>query len=377
MKVLFATGAPRTGTTLVDKMLSMHPRIEVLSQPLPLLYVEMKARFLRDHHPGKADEPYPLNDMFRSNHYAIDDFTAYLQTTLIDERFSARILRAMVGYNGQYTKPADWMSFQRDYHAGTLVDYLTGYCRRFGAGPETEVIGAKESFCEEFIPYFIDRGACVVQMIRDPRDSIASLLYKGGAPHAGMSRPLLFYVRQWRKSALFALAHRHRAGYWLLRYEDLTAEPAATLNAMVTSLELEPFDASRFDATLTTADGEPWPSNSSYDATTALSRASVGSHRSVMPPQVCRFIEACCYDDMIALGYTPGIPAQSRRAVLSSHHDDTPLTRAHLACYQWSQAREREELERIDAIERGEFVDDLFIFPLAFRALESAREAGQ
>jgi Sulfotransferase family len=43
---LFVTGMQRSGTTLLEKLLHAHPELSVLSQPFPLLFVEVKRAFL-------------------------------------------------------------------------------------------------------------------------------------------------------------------------------------------------------------------------------------------------------------------------------------------------------------------------------------------
>ena len=44
---LFVTGMLRSGTTLLDKLLSIHPQALVHSQPLTPLYVKVKRAFLQ------------------------------------------------------------------------------------------------------------------------------------------------------------------------------------------------------------------------------------------------------------------------------------------------------------------------------------------
>ncbi len=370
MKLLFVTGAPRTGTTLVDKLLTMHPQIDVLSQPLPLLYVELKAAFLAAHR--RPEAPYPVNDMFLSNYYDPRELVSFLDRYQIDAAFSARVLRAMIPYPGQYTKPEQPLFFQHDYRACTLSEYVLGYCRALSSKRAASAVGAKESFCEEFIPYFLARNQTAIQLVRDPRDAIASLLYGAARRHGGLGRPLLFYVRQWRKSALFALAHRGCRGYWLLRYEDVTTRPYQALNPVAETLTGARYDADAFAGDLRTANGDVWQSNSSHAPTPRLSASSIGTHRTRLPDGLRRFIEASCHSEMIALGYPPGLDPRECRETLERHADDSSLERPQLAGYQWSEARAREELARIDAIEEDRFVANLFIFPEAFRALRAA-----
>jgi hypothetical protein len=59
---LFLTGMQRCGTTLLDKLLSAHSQISILSQPFPLLFIEAKPSFLQQ--PSKDGAEYPLGNLF-------------------------------------------------------------------------------------------------------------------------------------------------------------------------------------------------------------------------------------------------------------------------------------------------------------------------
>lgn len=99
---LFVTGMPRSGTTLLDKLLSAHPRAHVLSQPLPLLYVRVKqeyqhARGVRGNAAGTA---YPLNDMFGDHYYPAQDFVEFLRRYRLGGPFCRQTLKQMVPFSG-------------------------------------------------------------------------------------------------------------------------------------------------------------------------------------------------------------------------------------------------------------------------------------
>ena len=185
MTQVLVTGMPRSGTTLLDKLLSSHPAALVFSQPLPLLYVEVKRRLLQDRELGAASRAYPLNDMFRTNYYASEAFQAFLETFLFEPIFCREVLAAMVAFDGQYIKPADPFAFLEDYKASRLFDFVRSYVRWLADGDCPVVTGSKETFCEEYIPYFLANGATVIQLVRDPRDVVTSLNFGHGERFGG------------------------------------------------------------------------------------------------------------------------------------------------------------------------------------------------
>ena len=373
MRKLFVTGAPRTGTTLLDKLLSMHPRVTVHSQPLPLLYVRLKACYLEQSGHPLADDPYPLSDVFLANYYPPWEFAAFLRSTPIDPALCAEVLEEMVDYQGQYTRLREREVFLKHYSARSLHECFSSYCAALSAR-DAEVIGAKESFCEEFIPYFLLHDVDVVQTIRDPRDSIASLSHGDAAAHSGSPRPLLFNVRQWRKSAAFALAHAGHRGFRLLRYEDLVSQPTEHVNQILLDVAVEPFGGGALETELRAPEGHVWRSNSSHRPTSRVSRRSVGSHWRLLSGEVRRFIEATCYYEMRALGYEPELRPEDIHGAIAQHTDETPLHRPYLASYRWSAERAREEHRRIDAIQRGVYDPRMFIFHETFAAIRRAAD---
>lgn len=61
-------------------------------------------------------------------------------------------------------------------------------------------VGTKESFCEEFVPFFLGKQNKVIVIIRDPRAVVTSLNFGQATKYTGKARPVLYIIRQWRKS---------------------------------------------------------------------------------------------------------------------------------------------------------------------------------
>ena len=75
MTNLLVTGMGRSGTTLLDKLLTSHADIDVLSQPFPLVFVDTKKQFLAE---KRVDKYFVLNDDLVNRDYSQDEFNAYL-----------------------------------------------------------------------------------------------------------------------------------------------------------------------------------------------------------------------------------------------------------------------------------------------------------
>ena len=367
----FVTGAPRSGTTLMDKLLSLHIDVHIHSQPLPLLYVRLKREFLQSIGHTRYTFAYPLSDLFLDNYYDPALLIDFLRRWPIDADTCRDLLVQMVGYDGQYTRPSDPYFLLKGYRECRLLEFVSEYCAGL-AGSNVPIVGTKETFCEEFIPYYLAEGLHVLQMMRDPRDRIASMTYGLAGAYSGAARPHLFNIRQWRKSAAFALAMREHDRFQCIRYEDLVTNPQQSLSTFC-SPRGRSFPGPLLKGALVGQSGRPWMSNSSHQPTTRLSGESVGAHRRVLPDGVRRLIEACCFHEMRALGYSTELDRRDVVAVLMRYSEEAPLERPELVGYAWSRDRMDEEVHRLQMLNRQRYDAPLFLFEHAFESLlESA-----
>ncbi len=371
---LFVTGMPRSGTTLLDKLLSIHPQAHVFSQPLPLLYVRAKEAFLESR-PRTTVRRYPMNDMVSANWYPPADFSDFLATYRLGGAFCRTVLEDMVPFDGQYTKPEDPFRMLEAYRPASFYGFVTRYFESLGATGGLRVVGSKETWCEEYIPYFLENGARVLVILRDPRDAITSLNHGRGTSFGGRRKPHLFNLRQWRKSVAFALAHRERADFLALRYEDLACDPTTTAARITDFLELDRFSPEVFEGPLRSQSGKVWRSNSSHRAMTRITPDSVGRYRKHLPRKTDLFVQAACFAEMKRLGYQVEIGEDEVPTTLDRYREDEPLERPELAFYAWSDERREEERARWRMLRQGAFEPAWFIFETAFCQLLRWREA--
>jgi hypothetical protein len=374
---LFVAGMPRSGTTLVDKLLSSHERAFVLSQPLPLLYVRLKKEFL-DQYGGAAARTrvatvYALNDMFGDNYYPPERLLDFLQGLRIEPGLVRQVLESMLDFNGQYTKPAQPLQVLEGHRASSLLELVTRYTELLLPPRELSVIGSKENYYEEMIPYFLAEGGRVLYITRDPRDIITSLSHGRGATFSGPRKPDLFTIRQWRKSIAFALAHQDHAGFLMVRYEDLVTSPQQVLGQVTRFLGIGELPEEVLASDLRAQDGSIWLSNSSHSSTSLISTASIGRYRCHLSPERDRLIQACCYPELRLLGYQLDLARHQVAAELGRRELEEPLARPALEDYLWSPARSDEELERWQRLqEDGGCQPELFVFDEVFRQLRQA-----
>lgn len=352
---------------MLDKLISSHPQALVLSQPLPLLYVALKRVFLENQYPA-AESRYPLNDMIGSNFYDLEPFCTFLDTYAINPWYAHEILDSMRNFSGQMSRLKD-PSIPND-HSYNLYEFFTSWCRRFISGSPPAVLGAKETFIEEFIPWALHRGIKVIQMIRDPRDYISSLEYGRGKKFGGRRKPLLFNLRAWRKSVAFALAHQGHPDFFLLPYEALACHPKESLNRVMDFCGLSPLDE-RALSEIKDQSGKPWTSNSSHEKMLGISSQSVGRWKTMLEPNRVAVIESLCWHEMKALGYEVKLPRKSIIPVLTKFSDTEKLERPELAFWRFTPERFSEEKVRLQCLSNHDYEPKWFIFEKAFQHLST------
>ncbi|MBU1226751.1 MAG: sulfotransferase [Actinobacteria bacterium] len=297
---LLITGAYRSGTTLLEKLLHNHPDLSVAMQPFPVLFFHAKERFLSDR---GLEYRYALDHLFLEDRYAPTDLAAFLTGYEMTAAELDALFERLADY-GAYTPGAEDL---RDQVApGGFFDVYYQWDRavaRMLGRADAAWVGNKEIFCEEFIPAFLERGIKVVHIIRDPRDVIASLHFRSRDNQTGDPRPLLFNLRVWRKSAAFALASSGHPAYRHLRYEDLLGETEERLSELTAWLGVPDYLPDAFANGILDQDGSIWRGNSSFSDRSGISRASRGNYRSLVPADTVDYIETLCGPEMISLGY--------------------------------------------------------------------------
>jgi Sulfotransferase family len=348
-EALFLTGTQRSGSTLLEKMLGAQNDVSVLSQPFPLLFVEVKREFLRTL--GVADERYPLGHAFRESRYTSDAFAAFLAQWRTSPSDLAHIFAVMSDYSGQYTKftpeqLADALAtIDRDDDFASVVAKLS---RALSSTPGQRWFGSKETMCEEFVPALLDRGFRCVVILRDPRDVLASLNYGRGHEFGGLLKPTWFNIRSWRKSVAVAMAMRDHHRFHWCRYEDIVADPMRALTTLSKTLGLEIDPSFAGDVRDTT--GAVWRGNSSHGEHHGVSDASIGIYRKVLDPDVAAVVEASCLPELQWLGYSTSKTLAEARDVIEQFREPYDITRTGMESDAATAENARLEIERLERI---------------------------
>jgi len=286
----FITGCVRSGTTLLEKLLCNHPELSALSQPFPSLYIKIKKAFINS---LGIDEYFVLSNYVGENRYCFNDFDAYLNKELFSSSFVQDEINS--SYSGNLTFNLKY-EIKNEQNFKGVYELLT---KQNSHNSNAKLFGSKEVLCEEFAPYFIKNGIKVIHIVRDPRDVISSIKKGDGDKFIGNVKPLLFELRNWRKSVQFAIQFQGNPNFMSLNYEDLVQDTDESLLKICGFLNVEAFNPEAFNQGIRTQRGDIWSSNSSFGGVSGtISSSSIGKHKELLSQDVNNYISTICLPEL-------------------------------------------------------------------------------
>jgi hypothetical protein len=345
MRQVFVTGMLRSGTSLLQMLLTNHPQLFVAYQPFHQLYVDAKQMFLDEQGWKRL---LPLGDGMHADSDEPERFARWLASRVLDVgEIGLLVSRATTGKGGgavdfplcALPERATFLALRACLHESLAAQFAKG---------GVEYAGAKEVLCEEYVPALADARVRCFIIVRDPRAVVASANHGRYRELVGDRYPLLMLVRLWRKSAHAWLAMVSHPMVTVLRYEDLVVNADRILDAIAGSLSIRAFPRDLLRSPLLDHRGAQWSGNSSFGDKPTIDAASDSAWKALLSDAEVRFIEACTQAEMEGLGYVSIEPP--RRDAISDFVEDVAEVRpSYLKHYALDRDNRRIELERWDA----------------------------
>ena len=288
---LFITGMLRSGTTLLEKALNTHPDIKILYQPFSELFIHTKQQFLRDK--GFPPVYHALSHYCDESEYTPRDFTEWLRQTKLSREFIIRALPVSMQHLPDMHISPDLL----------LHQWYSLFVGQSSCPEGIRCLGTKEVLMEEYVPHMIDHGVFSVIIVRDPRDIITSLDFGSGSTYTGDHRPILFNLRNWRKSVYFALAASKADNFRIVKFEDLVLRPVTTLGKLSRMIGLSSFDEAWWADGLRNENNDIWEGNSSFGNRSPFNSGAIGGFKKNLTDRTRLYIEAVCRREMSVMGY--------------------------------------------------------------------------
>ena len=388
MAELLITGAFRSGTTLLSKLLTFHPRLLLAADAYLFFFRQLRNYWYQQKAEGSWDPQGPMADLFLDPQHAAN-------RAIWEGDLTPPALPRMAGEIDDTTSGLhpDLVARIPQVSGNTFADYfrnLLGLLPMVYGGEkrDLEYVGMKMAWLEVFIPALMRTFPAfrAIIIIRDIRAIVASQNQKGA------TRPLLFYARHWRKSVACAHYLKHHSPFGervhVIRYEDLVRDSEKHLR------EISVFLGVTFDPVMLkvgeTPDetGRQWAANTSYGAGAGIFPSSIDKWQQVLSEDVVRSLELLCSPEMRLMGYRPQGEPLSWSELLSNSPEppsaslvewirDTDAA-AHLEDFSRYSAEVAKELLRHELLHQSarcltpEVLSHFFIFPEVYAALRFA-----
>lgn len=304
MEKVFITGVYISGTTLLEKLLHNHPQGLVASQPFPMLYIFAK-RIYNDLN-GLPNTPYPINDALFDRSFSAKDFHDFLTSHTFSQGDIQGFFDKMQHYSGCKTPAvkAHADKFKPTSFFG-IFERLYDLIPKIIPKKDLLFVGSKEIVCEDYIPFLLSKGCKVLQIIRDPRNIIASANYNHLNSHVGAPRPLEFTIRMWRKSVASVIENERDMNFYWLRYEDLINKPDGTFSEIAGFLKVDSFEKNIMSRAVYDQQGNLWKGNSSFKSDERTERKGMGRYEELLDEKEIEYIERFSFPEMLLMGYQP------------------------------------------------------------------------
>ncbi|MEZ9657984.1 sulfotransferase [Vibrio sp. 10N.261.52.F3] len=277
MSRIFLSGMMRSGTTLLQRALDQHPKVSLSYQNKTRKILDLLKKF----HGVKNLEKYHLLSHYSPNYdYSIQELTRWL-----DENVDINTL--------------------------------------LSPGESGAIIGVKEVLAEELVPFFVNHGVKCINIVRDPRDVIASISFGNGIEHTGLERPVLFDIKNWRKSVLVSYLLKDSDFLLTIRMEDLIESPESTMLSIYKFLNV---DCQSFSILVEKMNASTWKGNSSFGDKKVFDPSAIGNYKTVLSKDVVEYIETTCHEEMKYMKYQRD-NANLNANVISSYSDSFVVNR--------------------------------------------------
>ena len=296
----------RSGSTMIARMLDVHPQIASASDPMRPLFNSFRYDLASENYRSSHSRFDPLDDYFLRDG---DLLQRVLEASLdipagisASELITTVIKRAEM-FSGSYAKTLDVeksLSTYKEY----VQYFLDQVADVYGQGKDYKSIAFKEVWSTEFFPALKNSFPSMkcIAIVRDPRAVIASK-NATGEPY-----PYVFMGRQWRKLAcLSAYLDYSYEDFLLLRYEDIVQKPEEYINRICSFLDVE-YNEDLLDLSLyKDGSGNPWKQNTSYKdiKSRRINAGSMDKWKKTLDSQDIFSIEVFTHDWMKHFGYEP------------------------------------------------------------------------
>ena len=293
----------RSGTTLFSKALDAHSKITVVDDPFFQFFKSFRNEVFNNLGYRDFDKNYPVSDNFFSNYLDANKHIRNSNLKIPFKNTSLEEVKDNIKPFCEYYCP-ELVPLLKDVEAEDYSEFfekLLNLGKRVYGNPGVEFVGCKNTFSEQFVSPLINTypNIKIIQIVRDPRAVIASQNKSKDGCY-----PLMFALRQWRKSMAYALENvGKKDNFLLVRYEDFVDNPEKEARRICSFLGVD-YEEKMVDVgAYRGKKGEEWKQNSSFGSSQEITKKFSEKWREILNEKQVQFVEDLCDVEMKSFGY--------------------------------------------------------------------------
>ena len=292
-KPIFIVGCPRSGTTILARILDNHSLIAAGSEThfFNLLSKNKK-------HDWQNFDSDSIDNFFKQ--VRVEDFCSLLKVSL--EEFKEQFSQTALDSSLSKTQANKKRVFD------TMMLLLINKKQKILCCEKTP---QHFNNIEEILELYPD--AKIIHLLRDGRDTVNSLIKMPWRPE-GLLTNSRYWKRYARKSInIIDKYNKQEKNFHCLRYEDLLQTPQESLSKLCTFLEIEFEEAMLSKSKDQTGIFSAWESSWKHKAMEELDSTRIGTWNKELDDKEKKLINWHLKDQLIALGYAVGDEAYGAR----------------------------------------------------------------
>jgi len=353
-KNLFLTGIFRSGTTLLSRSLSVHPKIIVVYQLFFPFFRMWRDLFLNQMVPGMPvpDRPMGSNVFFDAGVFDLfskSGSKVYFSDHNIDELENILVKELQRDKHEKPFVPENAFVGLKEGNGEEILLQLLERSKD-SCGGDKEIFGFKEIWCEDFAPALLNTKMLNIkclQVLRDPRGIFSSrntgkYLQECG----GKKYPLLFIVESWRRSVRIAEMLSNVPSFCSVLYEDFVNRPEEVVINLCSFLEVDFCTDMVKPEKFTDGKGNAWkPNTTGNNSSLSFNKDPLFYWQKALSDEEVGSVEFLCGGEMESLGYEKKFTQHRAKDLFMSYYEKEEEMHPWLHKFGYTCDAERKEIE--------------------------------
>jgi len=312
LKFLIVFGPIRAGKTLIARALNMHPNISVQQEPFFYFFKLCRNIFHRDILKNQFDGSQPIETDFCKERKEKELFAEFFPKLMFSENDILELIKLTRWQQEsagtiRAPKVLKYIDSLKQSNAKDVLVQLLEMLNKAYPKDDQIYVGFTEAWLDDYIIHLLNLPGLdfkCIHSLRDPRSVIASRNAGNNWKKYNGKYPILFLIRNYRKSIAYSIINKNNPNYFMLRYEDLVESPNLWFNKICNHLDIPFSEDIMHPDTYIDGVGNLWKQNTNYEKkSSGFSTNSIDKWKTVLSNEEINFIESLCHREMNFCNY--------------------------------------------------------------------------